>query len=137
MVRRILVCGGLAAFLLPASGEAAVRVCQPAVTSGPQAAATVGAGQRLAIQAWMASARAIGGDNLTSWRLAVNKSVSCKPGADNKIICTAVAEPCSISQVPMPAPGASPARPKGSPAAPPEPKVIPVPQSGPGKPVNI
>lgn len=102
-----------------APANAAVRFCLEQVSSGPQVAATVAQGQRLAIDAWVKAARKAG-DEYVSWRLALTKSLTCTPATDRGVVCEARGIPCTIMQAP----------PKNGPAIkpkPPEPKIITVP----------
>jgi len=107
-----LVAGG-------APANAAVRFCLEQVSSGPQVAATVAQGQRLAIDAWVRAAHRAG-DEYVSWRLALTKSLTCTPAIDKGVVCEARGTPCTIKQAPPT--DAAPIKPK-----PPEPKVITVP----------
>jgi hypothetical protein len=102
---------------------AAVRSCYPSVDSGPHPARTLSEGQKLALSTWAAKAGVAAGNRQVTWRLAINKSLSCAPGDGNQIVCTAVGMPCVIEQVPTP--GTEPILPGKPPS--PGPKVIPVP----------
>jgi hypothetical protein len=96
-----------------------VRVCGAQVSSGALPATSVGEGHKRAIAAWMKVTRAGPGERFTSWRLAINKSIGCRPAPDTGLICEARASPCVIEQAPA---QALPPNPRA-----PEPKVIPVP----------
>jgi hypothetical protein len=117
----------VAVAMMPLPIAAAVRICKASVSSGPQAAASVAAGQKLALSVWAQVAKVMGGDSHTSWRLAVDKTLTCAPAADKGVLCEARGRPCVIEQ----------AAPKewapGKPNTP-EPKVVPVP---PTKAINI
>lgn len=113
----VLLAGVLLAGLVGASaaGVAAVRTCGEVVTSGPQSAASIAEAQKLAIAAWAKRADVANGARFTSWRLAFNKSMICKPAEASGVVCEAKAAPCVIEQAPQRPPRA------------PEPKIIPVP----------
>jgi hypothetical protein len=70
--------------------------------------------RRLALQRWTLFA-ALNGPSFASWRLAANKSISCRYLADGLHHCQARGSPCTISQVMppldprLPAPDPAPA----------------------------
>jgi hypothetical protein len=133
----MLVClPATATAMTPTPGEAAVRTCMAIASSGPQAAPTVAAGQKLALSAWAQVAKVMGGDSHTSWRLALTKTLTCAPAAvGTGVVCEARARPCVIDQVPGPGERYLPETPTRKA---PEPKVIPVPPNpAPKKPINI
>jgi len=99
-VLSVVIAGGALSACDPAAW-AAVRICQPEVSSGLQVADTELEARRLAISAWVAAAGAYG-KPYTSWRLALSKFYSCAEGEDGKVRCLARARPCVISQVPSP-----------------------------------
>jgi hypothetical protein len=116
--------------LLPASTQAAVRVCKEKITSGPHVAKTIAEGQKLALDAWTKAA-GVSGVRFSAWRLAITKSLSCQPFTEHNVVCVASASPCAIEQVPSPTP---------APSQPPVagPRVIPLQPALPSaKPLNI
>lgn len=90
----------LAASLIASTdADAAVRSCTGPLSSGPQSAGTETDGQRLALEAWVKQAAAIG-PGFTGWRLAMAKSLRCLKGTTGQFVCEARARPCTIQQVP-------------------------------------
>ncbi len=129
---RLTAIVGIATLLavLPASTQAAVRVCKEKVTSGPHVAKTIAEGQKLALDAWIKAA-GVSGPRFNAWRLAITKSLTCSPFTEHNVVCVASASPCAIEQIPSPVP--APAQP---PAA--GPRGIPLqPALPPAKPLNI
>lgn len=119
MTRTALLSG--LALLTAASASpanAAVRRCVDRVTSGPQAAATMMQGRKLAIEAWSRAAATLGGEH-GDWRNAGTRSLVCGPGPSSGVVCEARASPCAVEAPRKPVPGVKPKVP--------EPKVITVP----------
>jgi hypothetical protein len=90
----------LVLMLSAGAGEAAVRVCNPEVTSGPRTEANEFEARKAALDAWTNAAGA-DGPQFTSWRLATYKSLTCQPSG-NRFQCEARAMPCAIQQQPTP-----------------------------------
>ncbi len=106
--------------VLCASGaEAAVRVCNPEVTSGPRTEEDEGAARKAAFEAWTKAAAAYG-PQFTRWQIAERRAIVCQPSA-NRVQCEARGMPCTIRQAPLP-PGDLEVLPKPQPDAIPEPR---------------
>jgi hypothetical protein len=109
---------------------AAVRVCLEAVTSGQKIEASEEAARKTALDAWVKAVE-INGPQFSSWRLALERELTCKPAADARFECEARARPCTIQQQP---PKDLPLIPRKDPLAPP--KDAPAPAKPPPKGVN-
>jgi len=81
---------------------AAVGVCQDPMTGGPQAAPSEAAGRKAALAAWVRAVSRVHGERYTSWRLAFDKSLTCKVAGDGSFSCEACGRPCTVEQVPQP-----------------------------------
>lgn len=110
-VRLFFVLCAVAAGLGAGSARAAVLICQPAVSSGPQEGKTEHEARALAISAWITEAAKYG-RAYTAWRIAAGKLYGCSKTASGTFHCVAKAEPCAVSQVPPPGTFA-PRRPQG------------------------
>ena len=77
---------------------AAVRVCQPIVSSEVVTAPTEKEAKTLALAEWRRKALARG-ENLDGWRLAINKALKCYPDPKG-FACVAFGAPCIIQQNP-------------------------------------
>lgn len=90
----------LAVSILPGAPPlaAAVRVCHPIVSSEVVTAPTEKEAKTLALGEWRRKARARG-ENLDSWRLAINKALKCYPDPKG-FACVAFGAPCIIQQNP-------------------------------------
>jgi hypothetical protein len=91
----------LSVVLPSAAVRAAVRVCEPSVTSGPREAASEGDARRDAMANWLIAAGRYSPAH-ANWRLAASKSLACTPLAGGGYRCEAYGAPCVISQVPPP-----------------------------------
>jgi hypothetical protein len=105
-VARGLANGALALCLLSAvlavtvaPSSAAVRLCEPSVSSGPVEAATEKAARAGALASWTSKASAHG-VGYASWRLAARKFIKCLPVERGGFTCLARAAPCTIEQAP-------------------------------------
>lgn len=79
------------------TAEAAVRVCKDAIaTSASGGSETVA--KKSALDQWKAGAAMIG-PGYTSWRLAVEKILSCRRTA-GETVCNLRGRPCTLRQVP-------------------------------------
>lgn len=86
-----------------AAANAAVRRCQPAVSSGAQEAATELEARKLALGNWLIAAGRYSPAH-ANWRLAAKKSITCSPIDSGGFRCLAIGAPCVIEQVPGPPP---------------------------------
>ena len=86
-----------------APASAAVRRCTPALTGGPQDAAAEVEAKQKALASWSVKA-SVYGTAFTSWRLAINRTLSCSKGPAG-FTCEARGAPCALQQVPGPPPG--------------------------------
>ena len=77
---------------------AAVRACGEPIT-GLVSGTNEAAAKKSALDEWRAKAAALG-EGYTSWRLAANRFIECKPGSSGKVICVARGAPCTIEQAP-------------------------------------
>lgn len=77
---------------------AAVRVCHPIVSSEIVTAPTEAQAKTRALAEWRRKAL-LQGDNLDSWRLAINKALKCYPDPKG-FSCVAFGAPCIIQQNP-------------------------------------
>ena len=80
---------------------AAVGLCQDPITSGPQAAPSEAAGKKAALAAWVRAVSRAHGERYTSWRIAFDKSLTCKAAGDGSFSCEACGRPCTVEQVPQ------------------------------------
>jgi hypothetical protein len=107
------LCGGAA------PSASAVRTCGQPITGDVATAPTEVEGRRKALESWSRKAATLG-PGYTSWRLANNRTLQCKPvtAPATGFSCAAFAAPCIISQVPdAPPPAAKPKRPKRLPGS--------------------
>lgn len=115
---RVALAIALAMVASAAPAHATVRRCIDRVTSGPQAAASMMQGRKLAIEAW-SKAAAVLGAGYGDWRNAGTRSLVCGPAVIAGVVCEARAYPCAVEASGRQGP---PAKQKM-----PEPKVITVP----------
>ncbi|MDQ8697889.1 hypothetical protein [Hyphomicrobium sp. LHD-15] len=78
---------------------AAVRLCQPVVSSGLVSAPTELEAKKRALDAWKAMALQHG-EAYASWRLATDKLLECLPRKAGGFECLATGAPCTIEQAP-------------------------------------
>lgn len=90
---------GLSAFVSGEAAHAAVRLCQPSVTSGIIVRPTEKEARKEAMTAWKAKAMEFG-EPYASWRLASEKLLHCLPRKDGSFECVANGMPCTIEQAP-------------------------------------
>ncbi|MEZ5923226.1 MAG: hypothetical protein R3D57_02465 [Hyphomicrobiaceae bacterium] len=88
------------AIALSVDAHAAMRYCKSAVSGEGTAASEIEA-KKQAMADWKAKSVDAGIEH-PAWRIAASKSLGCEAGADGVYICNAIAEPCTISQVPKP-----------------------------------
>lgn len=86
-----------AAGLKPAA--AAVRLCEPVISSDLVTAPTELEAKKIALQAWKAKALQHG-EPYSSWRLAADKLLQCLPHKNGGFECLARGAPCTIEQAP-------------------------------------
>lgn len=85
----------LAAMATAAPASATVRRCVDRVTSGPQQAASMMQGRKVAIEAWSKAAAALG-NGYGEWRNAGTRSLVCGPAPISGVVCEARAHPCAV-----------------------------------------
>ena len=95
---KIAVAFGLA-LLFPSAATAAVRVCQPIVSSDIAIAADELAAKKKALDQWRERALKAG-PGYDVWRLAAQKSLKCLKKDDGTHECVAFGAPCLIQQNP-------------------------------------
>ncbi len=83
----------------PMPGHAAVRVCKGPVTSAVFTDESEKAGKTRALADWKAKV-ALLGERYTSWRLAIDKRLTCTLVENKFHACVAHGRPCTIKQVP-------------------------------------
>ncbi len=93
------IAGVLCLAIAPAT--AAVNECLDELTGEHAEAKTEVEAKRLALQDWLAKAKAIG-PGYTRWQLAHNRRIDCRRPAPGAFRCQAIALPCMIKQVPSP-----------------------------------
>lgn len=96
---------GLMLLLAAALGQAisfpavgAVRECGAPVT-GLGSGGNEAAAKKVALDDWKTKAAALG-EGYTSWRLATNRFLECKPDSSGSVVCAARGAPCTIEQAP-------------------------------------
>jgi hypothetical protein len=103
MTRHSMTCAMIAGPLIvlgtATSGEAAVRMCKPLVTSGLVVRPTEAEARREAMAAWIGKATRLG-KGYASWRLATEKLIQCLPEKTGGFACFAKGMPCTIEQAP-------------------------------------
>ena len=82
------------------SSDAAVRLCEAPVSSGPVKGATEKEARAAALAAWKAKTLAQHGERYAGWRIAVSKILKCLPDKQGGVDCLARATPCTIEQAP-------------------------------------
>lgn len=87
------------AFLVPSGAMAAVRVCQPIVSSDIAVATDELSAKKKALEQWQAKALKAG-QGYDVWRLAAQKSLKCFKKDDATFECVAFGAPCLIQQNP-------------------------------------
>lgn len=87
-----------ASCLAAGDAAAAVRICQPSVSSGPVIGTTEKAARATALALWKSKALTHG-EPFASWRIAADKVLKCLP-REGGFQCLAVARPCTIEQAP-------------------------------------
>ena len=87
------------AFLVPSGAMAAVRVCQPIVSSDIAVATDELSAKKKALEQWQAKALKAG-PGYDVWRLAAQKSLKCFKKDDATFECVAFGAPCLIQQNP-------------------------------------
>jgi hypothetical protein len=97
--RRFAILLAFSAVVAAGESTAAVRTCQPAVSSVLSSAATEPLAKKGALDSWVAKAK-VYGVGYTSWRLAVNKTLKCVKASSGKFDCIALGTPCTIQQAP-------------------------------------
>jgi hypothetical protein len=78
---------------------AAVRICEPHVSSGLVTGTSEDTARAAALAVWKSKALAHG-EEYGSWRLAAEKTLACLPRSDGAFECLARAAPCTIEQAP-------------------------------------
>jgi hypothetical protein len=99
---RAVVLGLISGCCLTFAGEAAqaaVRLCQPSVTSGLIVRPTEQEARKEAMTAWRAKAMEYG-EPYSSWRIATDKLFECLPHKDGGFECVAKGSPCTIEHAP-------------------------------------
>lgn len=91
------------ASLAPQSAAAAMRSCGDFIASAGEDRQSEIAAKQKAMTGWIESASKLG-PAFSAWRIAIDKSLSCRLLADGTHRCQAFARPCGISQVPDAAP---------------------------------
>lgn len=119
-ITRAAITSGLALLTVASasSASATVRRCVDRVTSGPQQAASMMQGRKLAVEAWIKAAAALG-TGYGDWRNAGTRSLVCRPSPSSGVVCEARAHPCAVEAPGKQVPSVKPVVP--------EPKVITVP----------
>jgi putative component of membrane protein insertase Oxa1/YidC/SpoIIIJ protein YidD len=84
---------------LAGNAVAAVRLCEPAVSSGLVTAPTELEAKKNALDAWKAKA-AQHGEPYASWRLAADRMLECLPHKNGGFECLATGAPCTIEHAP-------------------------------------
>lgn len=79
---------------------AAVRICEPHVSSGLVTGTSEQTAKAAALGLWKSKVVAQHGENHGSWRIAAEKSLQCLPRRDTMFECIARAAPCIIDQAP-------------------------------------
>lgn len=82
-----------------APAEAAVRLCEAPVSSGPVIGATEQEARKKALDSWKLKALQHG-EPYASWRLAASKLFTCLPREQGGFECLARGAPCTIEQAP-------------------------------------
>ncbi len=106
-VRRIstlLLLGAIG--VAPQQASAAVRSCGEFIASAGEDRLSESVAKQKAMAGWIERAHKFG-PAYSSWRIAIEKSLSCLKLADGTHRCQAFARPCGISQVPGIAPPGS------------------------------
>jgi hypothetical protein len=78
---------------------AAVRICEPHISSGLVTGTSEETAKAGALAVWKAKAREHG-EGYGSWQLAAEKTLECLPRRDGTFECLARAAPCIIDQAP-------------------------------------
>ena len=86
-------------FLCPAAAMAAIRTCQPIVSSDVAVAPDELSAKKKALEQWQTKA-VKAGPGYDVWRLAAQKSLKCFKKADGMYECVAFGAPCLIQQNP-------------------------------------
>jgi hypothetical protein len=125
---RIWVLGGvIAGAALPiATAQAAVRRCGDVISISADDPTSDTFARQKALSAWIAAAGRLG-PAYTSWRLAIDRTLSCAKGPKGGFQCQAIARPCGISQNP----NAEPSPPQSAPLPIPSPLPESLPQPAP------
>lgn len=97
-----IVCAGIAGTIVVAGppSQAAVRLCEAPISTGPVHAMTERDSRAGALAAWRSATRAAHGERYVSWRLASGKVLKCVPDSPDGFACIARASPCTIEQAP-------------------------------------
>jgi len=74
-------------------------VCSDVLSGKLAEAATELEAKRAALQSWRDGARLVG-EGYTRWEIAWKRRIDCKRVADGGFQCQAIAQPCTIQQVP-------------------------------------
>ena len=85
-----------------APARAAVSVCADVLTGKLAVARTELEAKRAALASWREGARLVG-EGYTRWEIAWKRRIDCRKLSDGRFQCQAIAQPCTIAQVP-PAP---------------------------------
>jgi hypothetical protein len=97
----LCVAAGTATLYPVPDAGAAVRICRPAVSGAAGEAKTEQEAKRFALESWVARAAQYGAA-YASWRMANNKRLACRAGANGVTRCQATGQPCVIAQNPRP-----------------------------------
>ncbi len=85
--------------LVPSAAMAAVRICQPVVSSDIAVAPDELAAKKIALDQWREKALKAG-PGYDLWRLAAQKSLKCFKKGDATYECVAFGAPCLVQQNP-------------------------------------
>lgn len=81
------------------AADAAVRLCERPVSSGPVLGGTELEARKKAMTAWRSKALQHG-EPYANWRLAADKLFTCLPRKEGGFECLARGAPCTIEQAP-------------------------------------
>ena len=95
----VIACLSFAAIFFASAAPAAVRVCQPVVSSDIAIAADELGAKKKALDQWREKALKAG-PGYDVWRLAAEKSLKCFKNDDGTYECVAFGAPCLIQQNP-------------------------------------
>lgn len=92
----VVALAGCAALMVATPARGAVRVCKPMQLGGVATDVDERVARTKAMRNWTGKVRKFG-DDFTAWRLAVQRSLQCKPSAAG-FRCAAAGRPCRIFQ---------------------------------------